>query len=124
MWPQLLSVIPSLLDKIFPDKTKADEAKARLLELQMNGELDQIKGQLEINKEEAKSASVFVSGWRPSIGWVCAAAMAFQYLVRPILLGCGVVATLPGLDENLWQLLTGMLGLGALRSFDKKNGFA
>lgn len=119
MWPQLLAVIPSLLDKIFPDKTKADEAKARLLEMQLNGELDQIKGQLEINKEEAKNASVFVSGWRPAIGWVCASALAFQYLARPILIGFGYGANLPGLDETLWQLLFGMLGLAGLRSVEK-----
>lgn len=124
MWPQLLGVLPSLLDKIFPDKTKADEAKARLLEMQINGELEQIRGQLEINKEEAKSASVWVSGWRPAIGWVCASALAFQYLARPMLIGLGYGVNLPALDETLWQLLFGMLGLGALRTVEKVKGAA
>lgn len=122
MWPQLLGLLPSIFDKIWPDKTKADEAKARLLEIQLNGELDQIKGQLEINKEEAKSASVFVSGWRPAIGWVCAAALAFQYLARPLLVGFGFANQLPALDDTLWQLLFGMLGLGALRTVEKIKG--
>lgn len=124
MWPQLLGILPTLLDKIFPDKTKADEAKARLLEMQLNGELEQVRGQLEINKEEAKSASVFVSGWRPAIGWVCASALAFQYLARPLLIGFGYGASLPALDDTLWQLLFGMLGLGALRTVEKVKGAA
>lgn len=124
MWPQLLAVIPSLLDKIFPDKTKADEAKARLLELQMSGELEAIKGQLDINKAEAGSPSVFVAGWRPAIGWVCAAALAFQYLVRPLVMTKYPELQIPGLDDNLWQLLTGMLGIAALRSVEKVKGAA
>lgn len=124
MWPQLLAVIPSLLDKIFPDQTKAQEAKARLLELQITGELEVIKGQLEINKAEASSGNWFVAGWRPMIGWVCALALAFQYLVRPIVMTKYPALQVPGLDENLWQLMLGMLGIGGLRTLEKVKGAA
>lgn len=122
MWPQLLAIVPSLLDKIFPDQSKAAEAKARLLELQLSGELEQIKGQLEINKAEAGSGNWFVAGWRPFIGWVCGMALAFQYLVRPIVLTKYPALQVPGLDDNLWQLMLGMLGMGGLRTFEKAKG--
>jgi hypothetical protein len=82
-----------------------------------------------VNTEEAKSTNLFVSGWRPSIGWVCSFALAYQYIVRP-LLTWGLMATghaippMPGLDDNLWQLLLGMLGLGGLRTVEKLKGAA
>lgn len=130
MWPQLLTLLPTLFDKIFPDQTKAQEAKARLLELQINGELDTIKSQLEVNKAEASSGNWFVAGWRPSIGWTCSLALFFQYIIRPLLMAYGAhinvdaLAHLPGLDDNLWQLLLGMLGIGGLRTIEKVKGAA
>lgn len=127
MWPALIPVLGSILDKIFPDASKSQEAKAKLMEMQLNGELQTIVGQLDINKVEAGNASVFVSGWRPAIGWVCAIALAYQYLFRPVLSFIAAytghaMPTLPGLDDNLWQLMLGMLGLGGLRTFEKVNG--
>ena len=125
-----------IIDKMFPDKDAADRAKLELFKLQQAGELQQLaqefelaKAQLAVNQQEAQSASVFVSGWRPAIGWVCAFALAYQYLVRPIavwaLRARGVdVPDMPGLDEGLWQLLLGMLGLGGLRTFEKMKGAA
>jgi hypothetical protein len=71
MWQLLIPIIGNVFDKIFPDKTKADEAKARLIELQMNGELQQIMGQLDINKAEAASGNAYASSWRPTIGYIC-----------------------------------------------------
>lgn len=119
----------TLINKIFPDPAQASEAKLKLLELQQNGELAIMTAQTDINKQEASSSSVFVSGWRPAIGWVCALALAYQYLFRPL---AGTVAgvlgvtipPLPGLDDNLWQLMMGMLGLGGLRTFEKTQGVA
>jgi hypothetical protein len=83
--------------------------------------------QREINRVEAASASLFVAGWRPAIGWVCACALGFQYLLRPLLAWAGGVwwphlPGLPGIDDALWQLMFGMLGLGGLRSFEKTRG--
>lgn len=86
-------------------------------------------GQIEVNRAEAASTSAWASGWRPASGWTCAAALAFQYIARPVV-GSVAIATghalpdLPGLDDNLWQLLTGMLGLGALRTLEKLKGAA
>ena len=119
----------TLINKIFPDPLQASEAKLKLLELQQNGELAIMTAQTDINKQEAVNSSVFVSGWRPAIGWVCALALAYQYLVRPLggtiasLLGM-TIPPLPGLDDNLWQLMMGMLGMGGLRTFEKVQGVA
>ena len=119
----------TIINKIFPDPTQANQAKLELLKLQQSGELATMTAQTDINKEEAKSSSLFVSGWRPAIGWVCALALAYQYLIRPL---AGTVASifeitipvLPGLDDNLWQLMMGMLGMGGLRTFEKVQGVA
>jgi len=86
-------------------------------------------GQREITRVEAQSPSLFVAGWRPAIGWVCALALGFQYLARPLLAWAGgvwwpQVPGVPGIDEALWQLMFGMLGLGGLRSFEKTRGVA
>jgi Holin of 3TMs, for gene-transfer release len=119
----------TLITRIFPDPAQADQAKLKLLELQKSGELAQMTAQTDINKVEASNPSLFVSGWRPAIGWVCALALAYQYLLRPL---SGTIASLfgvtlpplPGLDENLWQLMMGMLGMGGLRTFEKIQGVA
>ena len=123
MWQLLIPAVSSILDKVFPDKTEADKAKARLLELQMNGELQQIVGQIEINKTEAANSNLFVSGWRPSVGWVCSAALAYEYLVRPLLTTFGVVAA-PIEVDTLNALLFALLGIAGLRSIDKIKGVA
>ena len=119
----------TLITRIFPDPEKADQAKLELLKLQQSGELASMTAQTDINKVEASNTSLFVSGWRPAVGWVCALALAYQYLIRPL---SGTIAVifgitlpiLPGLDDNLWQLLMGMLGMGGLRTFEKLQGVA
>lgn len=132
-----IPVIGSLLGKLIPDKAAAAAAQANLNQMAAQGaitaELTQLaaitSAQSDINKVEAANASPFVSGWRPAIGWVCALALAFQYIVRP-LAGSVVILTghtlpsLPGLDDNLWQLMFGMLGMGALRTAEKFKGVA
>lgn len=119
----------TLINKIFPDPAQASQAKLELLKLQQSGELATMTAQTDINKEEAKSTSLFVSGWRPAIGWVCALALMYQYLLRPLMTwGTTVFGyNLPpmvGLDDNLWQLMMGMLGLGGLRTYEKTQGVA
>ena len=125
----VLGLATSLIDRIFPNPAQKASAQLELLKLQQSGELAQITGQLDINKIEAANVNLFVSGWRPAIGWVCALALAYQYLVRPL---SGTIAMmtghtlppLPGLDDNLWQLMMGMLGMGGLRTFEKVQGVA
>lgn len=80
--------------------------------------------QTDTNKVEAANSSVFVSGWRPMIGWVCALAIAYQYLIIPFATWGFAAANLtipafPKLDDQLWQLTTGMLGMSGLRTFEK-----
>jgi len=127
-----------VIDRVIPDPAQKLAAQQKLMELTVSKDLAVMandaaltKAQTDINTEEAKSSSLFVSGWRPSVGWVCSAALLYQYLLRPIgtaayigYTGHAPAVTLPGIDDNLWQLLTGMLGLGAMRSWDKKNGTA
>jgi hypothetical protein len=121
-----------IIDKIFPDKTAADAAKLKMFELQQQGvfkEMDQSFQlsieQIKVNAVEAANPSVFVSGWRPAVGWVCVAAYAFNYLLLP-LLNWGAKWADPSaplilaLDTGeLTTLLFGMLGIGGLRTFEK-----
>ena len=112
----------SVINRIWPDKTEQEKA-------QIAAAVSVVQGQMEINKVEAANPSVFVAGWRPSIGWVCSAALAYQFVLRPIA-AFGFAAAghpienLPGIDDALWELLFGMLGLGGLRTFEKVRGVA
>jgi hypothetical protein len=120
----LLPLLGGVIDKVIPDRAAAEKAKlemqAKLLDAATTGALAQI----EVNRTEAGHQSVFVAGWRPAIGWICAAALAYSYMIVPLV---GFTLTLMGqpvprwpvLDGNLWELMFGMLGLGALRSSDK-----
>ena len=86
------------------------------------------KGQLEINKAEAQSRSIFVAGWRPFIGWTCGIAMFWHFVGVPITMFfvswfSMEIAELPQFDMNsLMTVLLGMLGLGGLRTFEKTKG--
>ena len=123
----ILGIGDKLIGHFFPDKAQQDQARLQLLTLQQTGELQKIAGQIGINVEEAKSQSVFVAGWRPYIGWVCGSALAFQFIARPLITWisalCGHPIAPPSLDmADLFTLLFGMLGLGAMRSYDKTQG--
>ncbi len=118
-----LDIGGKLIDRLWPDPAQRDTAKLELLKLQQSGELAGITGQVEINKIEAASASVFVSGWRPFIGWICGAGLGYQFLVYPILVA--FVPKIVQLDMGtLLTLLIGMLGLGAYRTTEKLRGKA
>ena len=115
----------TLIDRFLPDPDKRREAEMELVRMAAAGELQQVVAQLEINAREASHPSIFVAGWRPAVGWVCVAAMAFQYLARPLLIAYNVApADMPGLDDNLWAILTGILGIGGLRSLEKVQNVA
>lgn len=136
MWHLLAGILPDLLDRVLPDPAQASEAKLRLLELAQKGELAAMDadmrlalGQMEINKAEA-STDLFRGGWRPACGWVCAAGLGYTFLLRPILpwvaglFGANVEA-MPNIDtDTLMVLLTGMLGLGGLRTVERIKGKA
>jgi hypothetical protein len=120
----LLDIGGKVLDRVFPDPTQQAAARLELLKLQQSGELTQIAGQMEINKAEAANPSVFVSGWRPAIGWICGAGFAVQFVIGPLaewgsaLYGHPV--KFPQMDTGtMMPLLLGMLGLGGLRTAEK-----
>ena len=112
-----------VLDKFVQDK----DLKAKLdQELNMafhNANLAQI----ELNKEEAKNTSLFVSGWRPSVGWICSFALGYHFILEPLI---SYILAIVGYDINppsfdfsqLSTILMGMLGLGGLRSYEKFKG--
>ena len=119
----LLDIGGKLIDRIWPDPVAAANAKFELFKLQQSGELAQMAGQMQINQVEAASSSVFVSGWRPFIGWVCGIGLGYQFLIFPILIG--FAPKIQQLDiGTLLTLLMGMLGLGTMRTYEKLNNVA
>ena len=120
---EVADLVTAVIGKIWPDKTEQEKA-------QIAAAVQLVQGQLEINKEEAKNPSVFVSGARPFILWMCGVALGYVSIVEPL---CRFVATViygytgafPVIDTTITlQVLLGLLGLGGLRSFDKVNGVA
>jgi len=131
--------IDGVLSRFFPSKEKAQEFKAQMEQelLKQEGEITKAaiavqQAQIEVNKVEAASSSLFVAGWRPFIGWVCGAALAWQFVGHPIVtyfvnlysIKSGVILPpLPQLDgDQLYPILMGMLGLGGMRTFEKLKG--
>ena len=125
-----------LIDKVFPSAEAKAAAQLELLKLAQAGELAELtagtelaKAQVGLNQTEAASPSLFVSGWRPFIGWICGLGLAYQFLAHPLLVFLlrltQVASEPPGLEmETLITLLFGMLGLGGMRTFEKLSGVA
>lgn len=85
--------------------------------------------QIEVNKEEAKSASLFVAGWRPGTGWVCVISLAYASIIEPLMrficTMAGYKGAFPVIDTSITlQILFALLGLASLRSLDKSKGVA
>lgn len=112
----------TVINKIWPDKSEQEKQ-------QIAAAVMIVQGQLDINKEEAKSPSIFVSGWRPFIGWVCGAGCAWNWVGLPVVMAVATYLNhpLPLKSADLGEmmpLLLGMLGLGGLRTVEKINGVA
>lgn len=120
----LLPILGGVIDKVIPDRAAADKAKLEVQATLLDAATKSALAQIDVNKTEAAHNSIFVAGWRPAIGWICAAALAYSYMIVPLV---GFALTMAGkpvpkwpvLDNNLWELMFGMLGMGALRSWDK-----
>lgn len=125
----LIEPVSHLLDKFIPDadeKARLAHEIATLAERQAH---EIAKAQIEVNKAEAGSSSLFVSGWRPAVGWVCVSGLGFNYLVVPLgnfyLSITDQQILIPTLDlSQMMPVLLGMLGLGAYRTFEKTKGVA
>lgn len=126
----ILNIGNTIIDRLIPDKTQAAAAKAQLVQAEVNGDLAAAHDQLNVDAVEAASQSTFVAGWRPFVGWSCGAAVAYSYILQPMMVSifvlCGKapdVSKLPHLDMvTLIGLLTTMLGMAGLRSYDKTQG--
>lgn len=122
----IADLIKTGLDKWIPDAGQREQAALDLAKMVHAGNMAQI----EVNKVEAASASLFVAGWRPFVGWSCGGAYAYTFIVQPFLIFILTafhvrmdVSQLPILDMGeLGVILFGMLGIGAMRSYDKGKG--
>lgn len=118
---EVVGLARDVVNKIWPDKTEQEKAE-------LAAALSIVQGQIDINKNEANNSNVFVSGWRPFIGWICGSALAYTYIGYPILMWAQafwfptITPPVLGLDNMLYELLFGMLGLAGLRSFEKVKG--
>jgi hypothetical protein len=132
--PSLLPALGTLIDRLIPDKAEAEKARLDMEAALVASANQAAMAQVEVNKIEAAHASVFVSGWRPAIGWVCAAAMALYYIPMALVgtglwawacIQAGVIVPRPemGIVEII-GLVTSLLGMGTLRTTEKLNGVA
>lgn len=128
----LISPIKDLVSEVVVDKDKARELNVRLEELADKTDQrlhEELMGQITVNTEEAKHASIFVAGWRPFIGWVGGVGLAYSFVLAPFIEFVAranhYVGEMPTPDANqLLTLVTAMLGVGAMRSYDKTKGTA
>ena len=124
----LLSLIgpaTKLIGKFIEDKDAKNKLAHEIATMAEKHAQELAKGQLAINKEEAKSGNIFIAGWRPFIGWACGVALVRHFIAAPFIIFFAALfgATLPPLPEfdmgSLMTVLMGMLGLGGLRTFEK-----
>ena len=122
---KLIAPVAGILDKFVVDKDLKMQLQHELETALQNANL----AQLEVNKVEATHKSIFVAGWRPFVGWVCGVALAYHFILSPLLqFGialAGIEQELPEFEfGQLSTVLMGMLGLGGLRTFEKMKGVA
>lgn len=124
----LLSLGKDLIDRFIPDQTEKARAEMELVKMAADGELKQVIAQLEINAKEAAHPSLWVAGWRPYFGWVGGTAFLYVGLLKPLLTWLALIKgwpSPPDIDtEFLWVVVSGLLGIGGLRTFEKRSGVA
>jgi hypothetical protein len=118
----LVGPVTGLLDKFIEDKDQKNALAHEIATMSERHAQELMKGQLDVNKAEAAHKSLFVAGWRPSIGWVCSLGLLYNTIIANIL---GIWVDLPEIDTTLLvPVMMGMLGLGAMRSYEKVNSVA
>ena len=117
MIESLIGPVAGLLDKFIEDKDQKAALSHQIATMSERHAQELAKSQLEVNKIEAASKSLFVAGWRPAVGWSCCFALVYSTIFSPIL---SIWFTVPPVDSSLLTtVLMGMLGLGAMRSAEK-----
>jgi hypothetical protein len=130
-----IGLLDNFISRFVKDKDLAAKLAMEARSQEFAGELSLLVGQLEINKAEAASSSVFVAGWRPMIGWTCGFALAYNFILYPFLKFAVLVVVMkypavmlpefPVLNTaELMTVLMGMLGLSGMRTFEKLNDVA
>ncbi|MGI9340821.1 MAG: 3TM-type holin [Psychrobacter sp.] len=128
--PQLLPILGTALDKVIPDGVASEAAKRELEKALVDNANSINLAQLEVNKVEAAHRNVWVSGWRPAIGWSCSLGIGWLFIGHPIatwiamLTGYNdmVMPTIP--TDILLELTFAMLGMAGLRTFEKIKGIS
>lgn len=130
MLSALIGPVTGLLDKFVEDKDQKNALAHEIATMSEKHAQQLAMAQIEVNKAEAASGSIFKGGWRPFIGWVCGFAFMYHFVLQPLIV-FGVTAagiTIPPLPEfdmsSLMTVMMGMLGLGGLRTFEKQKGVA
>jgi hypothetical protein len=130
--PSIFDMAGKMLDRFFPDPTERAKAEFEMVKMQQEGAFKELDAQLQmalaqakINEIEAASQNPWVAGWRPAVGWIGCAALAYQYLLRPLLPWLCTAAghpvpDMPELDGGMMELVALMLGFGGLRTYEKR----
>ena len=115
----LIGPVSGLLDKFIEDKDQKNALAHEIATMSERHAHEALKGQREINKVEAAHKSLFVAGWRPAIGWVCMLGLLYNTIIANVL---SIWIEVPEVDTTLLvPVMMGMLGLGAMRSYEKVN---
>ena len=132
--PALLPALGTLIDRLIPDRAAAEKAKLEIETQLVASANEAAMAQVEVNKIEAGHSSVFVAGWRPAIGWVCAASMGLYYIPMAVMgtglwvwacIEAGALVPRPELGTGeIIGLVISLLGMGSLRTTEKLNGVA
>lgn len=128
-FPAIIAAITPIIDRVLdviPNPAEKERAKAELLMTLTQMEHEQALEQVKLNQEEAKHPSIWVAGWRPFIGWIGGVGLAWTFIVHPLITWVATVGGYTGMypelqTDQLMTLVMAMLGMGALRSFDKMN---
>ena len=124
----ILDLAKGMIDRWFPDPAQKAKAEMDMMVLLQTQDMQKVIGQLQINAAEAANPSMFVSGWRPWVGWCCGFGFLWAAIGQPVFAYIAVIKGWPPAPEIntdvLLYVLGGMLGLGTLRSVEKVKGAA
>jgi hypothetical protein len=126
----ILNVVGTVVDRVIPDpkdKLELQEKLAAIADQEAAREHEEVMGQIQTNTAEAGNSNLFVSGWRPFVGWVCGVGVGYSFILEPlaefVAKMFGYSGAFPALDMgNLMTLMMGMLGMGYLRTKEKMGG--